>query len=231
MARPCGRRSLSLSLAVIAAIVLAISAGGWFAGTGSHAPPTPPTTPAGTLPVNRSVSRGAAPESGSQRGLGVRGTAPPGIPVMLTVASPNGSRILSGPVDPIAATRRPDGSWAPINPPTRSHAVWVSQSAIPAAPSTGTTAVYGHACIGYACVFNDAVRIPPGSTVTIRTQRSVLRYQVVSVIQYPKTGTTSLASRPNLANELILVTCAYRPDHTTVDNLVLVARLVAARVT
>jgi LPXTG-site transpeptidase (sortase) family protein len=105
----------------------------------------------------------------------------------------------------------------------------VSQSALPAAPSTGTTAIYGHACIGYACVFNHAVNTPLGSTVTLETRRAVLRYRVISITQYPKAGARSLASRPNAADELILVTCAYRPDRTTVDNLVLVAALVTAR--
>ena len=150
---------------------------------------------------------------------------------MVSVDSPQGSRILSAPVDPLAATRNPDGSWAPVNPPTRSHAVWLSQSAYPAAPSTGTTALYGHACIGYACVFDKAVHTPLGSTVTLRTTHTVLRYHVVAISQYPKVGAQSLASRPNTPNELVIVTCAYRPDHTTINNLVITATLVAAEYT
>jgi LPXTG-site transpeptidase (sortase) family protein len=159
----------------------------------------------------------------------VRGTVQPATPSAVIIDSPHGRPVLSAPVDPLAASRNPDGSWAPIDPPSLSHAVWMSQSAAPAAPSTGTTAIYGHACIGLACAFNNAFRTRLGSTVTLETRRTELRYRVSAITQYPKTGARSLASRPNIANELLLITCAYRPDHTSVNNLVITANLIAAR--
>lgn len=108
-------------------------------------------------------------------------------------------------------------------------AVWMTQSAMPAAPSTGTTAIYGHACIGLTCAFNNVVGTPAGSTVILRTGTAVLRYRVVSLTQYPKVGAQSLGSRQNIANQLLLITCAYGSDGSSVNNLVLIATLTGAQ--
>jgi LPXTG-site transpeptidase (sortase) family protein len=204
-------------MVVITAIVLVITASRLFTAAPHH------------LTAGRPVDAQPAQQRsavGEQRGAS--GSARPAPPVMVTIESPQGQQILSAPVDPLSASRNTDGSWAPIDPPSTSRAVWMSQSALPAAPSTGTTAIYGHACIGFTCVFNDAVKTPVGSTVIVETDRTVLRYRVSSVTQYPKTGAQSLASRASTANELILVTCAYRPDDSSVNNLVVNANLVTA---
>lgn len=144
----------------------------------------------------------------------------------LTIASPQGRLILSAPIDPMAAQHNPDGSWAPITPPSLTRAVWMTQSAMPAAPSTGTTAIYGHACIGLTCAFNNVASTPPQSTVTVQTRTAALRYRVTALTQYPKLGAQSLGSRRDVANQLLLITCAYRPDGSSTNNLVLVATLI-----
>lgn len=226
MASRSSRPALSLSLAVIAAIVAVVAASGWFAGSGSQRRQVADSGHSVVTLAPPSAARSAAGAASTSR---VPGTARPAAPVLVTVDSPQGTRILSAPVDRFTASRNSDGTWAPVKPPTRSRAVWLTQSAAPAAPSGGTTAIYGHACIGIACVFDNAVRTTPGSTVILQTDRTVLRYRVSSIQQYPKVGALSLSSRPNHANELILVTCAYRSDQTSIDNLVITATLLDAR--
>lgn len=241
MASRSAKHALALSLAVIAATLVVITAGWQLTSTtsGSAAPASGGPAAAakseagaqtqGSAAGHPAQRQGAGTKpAGSKPGAGVRGSAPPATPVKVIISS-RGRRVLSAPVDPMAATRNPDGSWAPIKPPHLSRAVWMSQSAPPAAPSTGTTAIYGHACIGFPCAFNNAVRARVGSTVTLETARSVLRYRVNAVVQYPKSGARSLTSRPNVPNELLLVTCAYRADESSVNNLVLVADLVSAQ--
>jgi LPXTG-site transpeptidase (sortase) family protein len=245
MASRSAKRALVLSLAVITAILVVITAGRQFTDTTSAprhpgavgvaaAGPSQPRPTSGETPRRPAdqTTRGrgsAVGSAGSRLDPGVRGKAGPATPTAVTIDSPDGRRVLSAPVDPLAASRNPDGTWAPIDPPSLSRAVWMTQSAPPAAPSTGTTAIYGHACIGLACAFNNAFRARLGSTVTVETARTELRYRASAIAQYPKTGAESLASRPNIANELLLITCAYRPDHTSVNNLVITATLIAAR--
>lgn len=238
-------RALCLSLAVITAILFVITASRRLTGTsatpgrsvtGSPSAAAASQSPGGTARrpsktpshIVGNDQRVPVSKAPPRAGAGVRGAAAPNVPTMLTIDSPQGRAILSAPIDPMAASHNQDGSWAPIEPPSLSRAVWMSQSAPPAAPSSGTTAIYGHACIGLSCVFNNAVNTPLGSIVTLETNRTVLRYRVVSITQYPKTGAASLASRPNIANQLLLITCAYRPDQSSVNNLVIVATLIAA---
>jgi hypothetical protein len=160
---------------------------------------------------------------------GAREAAPPASPTSVTIDSPQGTTILSAPIDPLTAQRNPDGSWAPVKPPSLTRAVWMTQSAMPAAPSTGTTAVYGHACIGLTCAFNNVASTPANSIVIVRTNTATLRYRVVSLTQYPKTGAQSLGSRQDMANQLLLITCAYHSDGSSTNNLVLIATLIGAQ--
>lgn len=78
------------------------------------------------------------------------------------------------------------------------------------------------------CAFNGAAKTPLRSTVIVQTRTATLRYRVISLMQYPKVGTQSLASRRDIANQLLLITCAYRPDGTSANNLVLIATLIGA---
>jgi LPXTG-site transpeptidase (sortase) family protein len=219
---------------VTAGLVLAVTAGGWLTGAhpahsgqrGASGSGSTVTSPAPTRHAPTAPARTEGPAHAITPA--VHGSAAPGIPLTLTITTPDGRRILTAPIDALTATQTPTGSWAPVNPPTRTHAVWVTQTAQPAAPSVGTTAIYGHACIGYTCVFDTAVTTPTGATITLRTTRAVLTYRVDTITQYPKTGTRALTSRPNTPNQLILVTCAYHPDHTTTNNLVITATLATA---
>jgi LPXTG-site transpeptidase (sortase) family protein len=242
MASGSASRALGLLLAVVAAITVVIAAS---RRTGSTTA-TPPGAPAdgataaahgagrpggaphtGALPSTAQPRRPAAPgrsSAGSRSATG--GKASPAAPMNVTVDSPQGGLILSAPVDPMAAQHDPDGSWAPITPPSLTRAVWMTQSAMPAAPSSGTTAIYGHACIGLTCAFNSVANTPTGSTVTVHTSTAILRYRVVSMTQYPKVGAQSLGSRRDAANQLLLITCAYHPDGSSTNNLVLIATLV-----
>jgi LPXTG-site transpeptidase (sortase) family protein len=242
MASRSAKQALGLSLAVVMALVVVTTVRRQAGGTPARPGHPAAGAPAVTAPPQRAADAqqptvrtsvpalGRSPVSAGRRlHPGVTGTVRPATPTRVTVYSPQGERILSAPVDPLRASRNPDGSWAPIDPPSLAGAVWMSQSAAPAVPSKGTTAIYGHACIGFRCAFNNASRAPLGSTVTIETGRSEVRYRIRAITQYPKTGAGSLTSRPNVANELILVTCAYRRDHSSVNNLVLVADLIGAR--
>lgn len=243
MASGFASRALGLLLAVVAAITVVIAASrrtdSTTATPSSGAPASESTAAAhaGRQPGG-SAHRRAAPSTAQPRqptapgGSGVgsrnatRDKVSPATPMSVTVDSPQGRLILSAPIDPMAAQHNPDGSWAPITPPSLTRAVWMTQSAMPAAPSTGTTAIYGHACIGLTCAFNNVASTPPGSTVTVQTSTALLRYQVTSLTQYPKVGARSLGSRRDIANQLLLITCAYRADGSSANNLVLVATLI-----
>jgi hypothetical protein len=48
-------------------------------------------------------------------------------------------------------------------------------------------------------------------------------------MKYPKSGPGSLASKRSVPNELMLVTCAYEPDSSSLDNLVTTGTLIASR--
>jgi hypothetical protein len=238
-------RVAGLVLAVIAGLVLVIAAS-------SRTGTTTLTPHSGTSPNGTVARRGSdqpGPASHTRAALGVaqprrtaspprssagsrsntRYIASPATPTDVTIDSPQGTPILSAPIDPMTAQRNADGSWASITPPSLTRAVWMSRSAMPAAPSKGTTAIYGHACIGLICAFNNVVNTPRNSTVIVRTRAAVLRYRVTSLTQYPKVGAQSLESRRDIANQLLLITCAYRSDVTSANNLVLVAILVGTQ--
>lgn len=243
MASRSASRAFGLLLAVIAALGFVITASN---RTGSATAARHPGTPGnGATPARRPGAEPGSPvhshavpgvaeprPSASRARIGMaprketRDIRPPATPTDVTIESPQGKAILSAPVDPITAHRNSDGTWAPVSPPSLTRAVWMTQSAMPAAPSTGTTAIYGHACIGFTCSFNNVANTPPNSTVIVKTRTAVLRYRVVSLIQYPKAGSQSLGSRRDIADQLLLITCAYHPDGSSTNNLVLVASLV-----
>lgn len=129
----------------------------------------------------------------------------------------------------MAAPVNANGTWGLLNPPDLSRGVWLTQSTVPASPSSGTTAIYGHACQGKTCVFDALVAVRAGDTAIITTGSGVLTYQINSLTKYPKSGPGSLASKQSVPNELMLVTCAYEPDSSSLDNLVATGMLVASR--
>lgn len=122
-----------------------------------------------------------------------------------------------------------DGSWAPVEPPHWDRAVWLSQSAPAASPSSGTTAVYGHACHHHVCSFDKLRDAALGDSVVLRTAAGTLTYRVFGIGSYPKHGTGSLNAKPSVNGELMLVTCAYEEGDESLSNLVVTAELVAAR--
>jgi len=79
-----------------------------------------------------------------------------------------------------------------------------------------------------SCAFDALVDVHPGDTATLTTNAGVLTYRITSLIKYPKTGPRSLASKRSVPNELMLVTCAYQPDSSSLDNLVVTATLIAS---
>jgi len=176
-------------------------------------------------PAGRSVTRPRVAASPRSSAPNVLMTARP---TAVTVVDSRGRVLVSAPVDPMQALINPDGSWGRMNPPSLSRAVWETQSAAPGNPSAGTTALYGHACLGAACAFNGVAKVAADSVVILRTGRGVLRYRVTALQRYPKTGPDSLASKISRPNELMLVTCAYEPDSSSLDNLVLTATFVSA---
>lgn len=131
-------------------------------------------------------------------------------------------------VDPITGVRGPDGAWQAIDPPSVARAVWLAQSAEPGRASPGATVLYGHACRGLKCVFDELVHVTVGEAIELDTDAGTFTYEVTRLLDLPKTGPASLASQASVPNELLLVTCAYKADATSPDNLVVVARLVRA---
>jgi LPXTG-site transpeptidase (sortase) family protein len=153
----------------------------------------------------------------------------PAAPVGLTVRSSAGRVLLQVAVDPMAAPINTDGTWGLVRPPNLNRVVWLTQSTLPASPSPGTTAIYGHACQGITCAFDALVDVEAGDTVILTTGAGVLTYRINALIKYPKSGPGSLASKRSVPNELMLVTCAYQPDSSSLDNLVATGTLITSR--
>ena len=237
MARQSANRRLGLLLVVITAALVVITAGCRAGLLGDASSLGRSTAPGGSAAANHAASTSTAAQSATRKGHSATiGAASPAkkpvvgtAPTALIIRSPQGRRILTAPVDPLAAHRTSAGSWAAFTPPSLTRAAWMSQSASPASPPTGATAIYGHACLGIDCVFNNLHATRIGSTLIVETHSAVFRYRVISLRQYPKSGANSLASRANTPGEVLLITCAYRPDHTSVNNLVVTATLRAAR--
>lgn len=124
----------------------------------------------------------------------------------------------------------------PVDPPHSTAqewntAVWVRQSAYPSAPSEGTSYVYGHACHYHVCPFTNLKQARVGDDIVVTTPWGVLTYRIGQIGLSPKSAAAlpSWASDSTVANRLVLVTCEFEQGDTSTNNIVVVARLVAAR--
>lgn len=113
----------------------------------------------------------------------------------------------------------------------------VAASAYPSYPSNGTTYVYGHACQHHICPFSAIQRkaaggytVARGDTITIRTPSGVLTYRVTRVGSSSKNHNSlpAWANDSTVPNRVVVVTCEYESGGQSANNIVVVAKLVAA---
>lgn len=116
----------------------------------------------------------------------------------------------------------------------RNTSVWVDASAFPAAPSSGTSYVYGHACTAKLCPFTALRRTPAGGytvqagdQILVSTSTAALSYRVCGVGSSPKSGDLVVPPCNGQRVDLVIVTCEYE-DGVSRDNLVVASTLVAA---
>lgn len=111
--------------------------------------------------------------------------------------------------------------------------VWVTASAYPVSPPTGTSYVYGHACLDHICPFT-ALRINGDGSYTVRnddqvvvtTATGTLTYVVCGVGSSPKSGDLIVPPCGDLPRDIVLVTCEYVGSESR-SNIVVAATLVA----
>lgn len=121
----------------------------------------------------------------------------------------------------------PETSWVDLQ-----SAYWWSQqrySALPGAPSAGTTFLYMHACSQVQCAGNDLHRLRPDDAITMTTRAGVLHYRVVRLLRLDKSpqgvgSNRTLYSYASL-NQLRLVTCGYAADGSSPFNWAVIATL------
>jgi hypothetical protein len=109
-------------------------------------------------------------------------------------------------------------------------AAWVVQAAYPAAPSTGTTYVYGHACHHHVCPFTDLKNAAVGDPVVVSTPSGALNYRIgrIGLSSRSADSLPSWAANSTIPNRIVLVTCEYEQGDTSVNNIVVVANLESA---
>jgi sortase (surface protein transpeptidase) len=128
------------------------------------------------------------------------------------------------------ATVRSNGTADPIDPPHETAqewltAVWLTQSAYPSAPSTGTSYVYGHACHYHVCSFTALRNVRVGDPMTVTVPSRKLTYRVCAIGRSPKSGNLQVPRCANGLPDLVLVTCEYEQGDTSTSNLVVAANL------
>ncbi|HEV7146263.1 MAG TPA: class F sortase [Pedococcus sp.] len=135
--------------------------------------------------------------------------------------------VVSTTVDGVWSITPPEASWEDLQ-----SAYWWSQerySALPGAPSTGTTFVYMHACQQVRCAGNDLHRLRPGDTITLTTRAGVLQYRVAALLRLDKTpqgvGSSKTLYSYGHRNQLRLVTCGYAADGSSPFNWAVIATL------
>ncbi len=213
MTRP-GRWLPGVAVATMITLASTILATGWLAGGhavvagASRRPVTTPAPVHGTTPIGHPSVRG---------------------PFRLSVRIGLGS--LEVPVAPLRAAVRADGAAKPIDPPHETAqewntAAWIEQSAYPASPATGPSYIYGHACRHHACSFNRLTDVAVGATVTVRSASQTVTYRVCARGLSAKAGNLVVPACSGSDTDLVLVTCQYEHGDVSLDNLVVVARLV-----
>lgn len=137
------------------------------------------------------------------------------------------AQLIDVPVAPLSVA-----SHQPVDPPHNTTqqwntAAWIIQSTNPTQPSEGTAYIYGHACQGMRCAFDDLVDARIGDTVRISTDTTTLTYRVDRIGIGPKTATAlpDWAANSTVPNRIVLVTCQYQPDGSSPNNLIVIAHL------
>jgi hypothetical protein len=161
--------------------------------------------------------------------------APPAGDRRFTLSLQGAQVTIDANVAPYQAKQRPNGAYEPVDPPQWDTAVWVEQASFPTAPGTGTVYVYGHACHHHTCPFTaiqhhtDGYTVHLGDQITVTTATGVLTYQVCAVGSSPKSGSLQVPDcGQHVARDIVLVTCEYESGDTSLDNIAVVATLVAA---
>jgi sortase family protein len=205
---------IGLSVAVLAAVTaLGALAGFRLAGPGRPAAAVPTT--ADSLGPSAAATARAYPMA-----------------VTITVRDAGGRTLLRAPVgalDPVPTA----GGFAPVDPPRWRQAVWVRYRPLvrPTDPARGTSYVYGHACHHHDCAFTALKDARRGGTVVVTGDGRQVVYRITSTSDdYPKSGPGSLAQQRNgvanrnVADRLVLITCAYDSGDVSLNNFVVVAR-------
>ncbi len=125
-----------------------------------------------------------------------------------------------------------DGTADPIDPPHATAqewqtAAWITQSAYPSAPSTGTTYIYGHACHYHVCSFTSLYNARVGDAIAVAIPSQQLGYRVCATGSSPKSGNLRVPRCASGSPDLVLVTCEYEEGDTSTSNLVVAAILTA----
>lgn len=107
-------------------------------------------------------------------------------------------------------------------------ASWIEQATNPAQPSRGSAYLYGHACQFIDCAFNDLVDARVGNIAKIITRDATQTYRVDRIGFGPKTASSlpDWAADITVPNRIVLVTCAYQPDGSSPNNLIVIAHLI-----
>ena len=140
---------------------------------------------------------------------------------------------ISAPIAPLSADMHSDGTAEPIDPPHNTAeewrtVAWVTQSAFPNAPSTGTSFLYGHACHYHICSFTTLSNAGIGNSITVTTPSDVLRYRICATGVSPKSSNLDVPHCANAPVDLVLVTCEYEIGDTSTNNFVVSATLRSA---
>jgi LPXTG-site transpeptidase (sortase) family protein len=141
---------------------------------------------------------------------------------------------ISAPIAPLPAVMHSDGTAEPVDPPHDTDqqwrtVAWITQSAFPSAPSTGTSFIYGHACHYHICAFTTLNDAGVGNGITVRTANNVLSYRICATGVSPKSSNLVVPHCANGPADLVLVTCEYEQGDTSTNNFVVAATLTGAK--
>ena len=142
------------------------------------------------------------------------------MPTAITVGR-TGHRILSAPVDPIAAS-----IGTGIDPPVWGRAVFWTGSHEAASPSQGTTAVYAHACTHHVCPFTALHQAHLGDPVLLSSPKGRFTYRIVRIVSLPK---IDLAGFSFTGYDLALITCELPGEGSELDNRMVLGVLTGFR--
>jgi sortase (surface protein transpeptidase) len=100
----------------------------------------------------------------------------------------------------------------------------------PAAPSTGTTYVYGHACHHHVCPFTNLKDATVGDPIVVTTPAGVLNYQINRIGLSPRSANSlpAWASDSTITDRIVLITCQYEQGDISTNNIVVAATLTSA---